>query len=281
LNDGPAGALEGFLTAQPASVLVTVRATKGSAPRERGAFMLVSTSAIFGTVGGGHLEYSAIDMARRMLVSGEPSSSLVLKLGPEIGQCCGGEANLLLEILTLNRREQLILQDTSEYEKRPHVHIFGAGHVGNALVKAFALLPVKSILIDQREAELAAAPPDAEKLCAAVPEAVVKSAPPHSAFLILTHDHALDFLIVGEALERADASYIGMIGSKSKRGTFNNWYLRQGGTPSALSRLVSPIGGSRVKDKRPAVIAALTVAEVIATLSRTAAADRQLEGAHV
>ena len=95
-------------------------------------------------------------------------------------------------------------------------------------------------------------------------------APAGSAFVVLTHDHALDFLIVAEALKRADAAYVGMIGSKTKRATFKSWFLKQAeGSLAAVSALTCPIGGDTVKDKRPAVIAALTAAELAVRLLRT------------
>ena len=88
--------------------------------------------------------------------------------------------------------------------------------------------------------------------------------------MVLTHDHALDFLIVAEALKRRDAAYVGMIGSKTKKATFRNWYLKTaGGTETAFARLVSPIGGNAVHDKRPAVIAALAAAEIMTALARS------------
>ena len=84
---------------------------------------------------------------------------------------------------------------------------------------------------------------------------------------MLTHDHALDFLIVAEALKREDAAYVGMIGSKTKKATFKSWYLKTaGGSEEAFARLVCPIGGEAVKDKRPAVIAALAAAEIMTAL---------------
>src|SRR5690606_9263471 len=78
----------------------------------------------------------------------------------------------------------------------------------------------------------------------------------------LTHDHALDFLLTAEALNREDAAYAGMIGSRTKRATFQSWYLKNGGTKARLERLVSPIGG-HVPDKRPEVIACFVAAEVM------------------
>ena len=97
----------------------------------------------------------------------------------------------------------------------------------------------------------------------------MREAPPGSAFVVLTHDHALDFLIVAEALKREDAAYVGMIGSKTKKATFRSWYLKTaGGTEADFERLVSPIGGDAVNDKRPAVIAALAAAEIVTALAR-------------
>ena len=102
----------------------------------------------------------------------------------------------------------------------------------------------------------------------AMPEEMVREAPSGSAFAVLTHDHALDFLIAAEALKRTDTAYVGMIGSKTKKATFRNWFLKTaGGTEAEFERLVSPIGGDAVKDKRPPVIAALAAAEMMTALS--------------
>ena len=148
----------------------------------------------------------------------------------------------------------------------PKVYIFGAGHVGSALAENLSLLPVHAILIDTRKSELDAAPDIVEKKHVAMPETEVKNAPTGSAFVILTHDHALDFLITNEALKRNDASYIGMIGSQTKRSTFQNWLKRENGNSEKIVRLTCPIGGHNVSDKRPEVIAALVSAEIMTYL---------------
>jgi xanthine dehydrogenase accessory factor len=107
-----------------------------------------------------------------------------------------------------------------------------------------------------------------------MPEAEVRNAPAGTAFAILTHDHALDFLIVAEALKRDDTAYVGMIGSKTKKATFKNWFLKSAdGNEAELAFLVSPIGGDAVKDKRPQVIAALAAAEIMTALVAHAAAS--------
>lgn len=255
-----------FLKANPATVRVTVHSVKGSAPREEGAFMLVSQQAIHGTIGGGQLEYMAIDAARQMMAEGVRFQDMDVGLGPEIGQCCGGRVMLKLEGIDDTVSASIIEDEKRALEWLPHVYLFGAGHVGNALARAFSLLPVRTILVDTRLSELESVPEGVEARHLAMPESVVRDAPEGSAFLILTHDHSLDFLILKEVLARPGAAYAGLIGSKSKRATFAHWYKREGGADAALARLVCPMGGSAVKDKRPEVIAALTVAEVMVAI---------------
>ena len=96
----------------------------------------------------------------------------------------------------------------------------------------------------------------------------MRSAPQGSAYVILTHDHALDFMIAAEALKRTDAPYVGMVGSKTKRAKFASWYRAEGGTEEALRRIVLPIGAFGLVDKRPEVIAALAAAEIMVQIGR-------------
>lgn len=267
-----------FLKSAGEAVAVTVALAKGSTPREAGTVMLVSTEAIHGTIGGGQLEYMAIDHARRMLADAISEESLELPLGPEIGQCCGGHVRLELRRVDEAMTERLVTDADCDHRNRPHVYLFGAGHVGHALAEALTLLPVKTIIVDNRENELRGFGKDVETRLAAMPEASVRDAPSGSAYVVLTHDHALDFLIVTEALKRRDAAYVGMIGSKTKRATFKSWFLKNGGTAEQLSSLVSPIGGGTMRDKRPAVIAALAAAEIMAALIRFQTSDPNTAG---
>ncbi|MBX3570363.1 MAG: xanthine dehydrogenase accessory protein XdhC [Rhizobiaceae bacterium] len=271
--DGSLAALRAFLAAGPAALVEVIEA-RGSTPRERGAWMLVSADTILGTIGGGQLEFMAIDEARRMLRGGDAGSvdqeatKLSVPLGPEIGQCCGGKVGLSVRIAGAAARRSLLARAAQDDAARPHVHVFGGGHVGTALAAALRLLPVRTIVVESRSEALLGMPGDVETRLTAVPEEVVRAAAPGSAFLVLTHDHALDFLIVAEALRRADAAYVGMIGSMTKKATFRSWYFRNGGgTEQAFARLVSPIGGGAVRDKRPSVIAALAAAEVMTALT--------------
>lgn len=253
-----------FLRREPDCVLVEVTGAAGSTPRDTDAFMLVAAEGLFGTVGGGQLEYMAIDHARRALRQGVAAEAMTVPLGPEIGQCCGGRVGLSFTAVEADVAAFLVARSDREMTERPHVYVFGAGHVGDALALALSLVPVRTVLVDTREQELSAANVTGVETClTAMPEAVVRDAPPGSAFVILTHDHALDFLIAAEALRREDAAYVGMIGSKTKRATFRNWLSREIGRPELFGRLICPIGGTAVKDKRPAVIAALAAAEIM------------------
>jgi xanthine dehydrogenase accessory factor len=271
---GIAASLRAFLDASPAAILVEVAAVKGSAPRDKGAWMLVSPDRIFGTIGGGQLEFLAIDKAREILASAPVDGKSVQKLsldvplGPEIGQCCGGRVEVLIRSLDEDLREERLALARTEDAGRPHVYLFGGGHVGHALASALNLLPFHTIVVETRADALADMPDGVETRLTPVPEEMVRAAPSGSAFVVLTHDHALDFLIVAAALERQDAAYVGMIGSKTKKATFRNWYFREaGGAEPAFARLVSPIGGDRVNDKRPSVIAALATAEILTALT--------------
>ena len=265
--------LKAFLGTAGRFALVEVARAKGSTPREAGAFMLVSRKSIHGTIGGGQLEFMAIDQARLMLADAKGPHELMLDipLGPEIGQCCGGRVEVLVRLVDDELKAELLRNAEAEDARLPHIYIFGGGHVGQALAGALSLLPVKAAVIETRAEALEGMPASVETRLTSVPEEMVRSAPAGAAFVVLTHDHALDFLIVAEALKRNDAAYVGMIGSKTKKATFRSWYLKSaGGSEADFARLVSPIGGDAVKDKRPAVIAALAAAEIMTALAASA-----------
>ncbi len=233
-------------------ILVSVTSVRGSTPREAGAQMIVSDGALKGTIGGGQLEYMAIDRARQMMRNGETSAEMDVPLGPEIGQCCGGRV-----VLTLS-----LIDAEPVHPPHPQVLIFGAGHVGRALARALTPLPLRPILIDQRAAELAHAP-EVETRLTPLPEAEIRTAPLGTSYVVLTHDHALDFLLTAEALQRTDAPYVGMIGSATKLAKLRRFAAEQ---QVETTRLTCPIGAGFCQDKRPEIIAALTAAELIARL---------------
>lgn len=258
--------LRTFLDTHPAAIVAELTAVRGSSPREAGAFMVIAKDATIGTIGGGALEYMAIDRARQVLRDGVADDTMDIPLGPEIGQCCGGRVEVSLRHAGDGRA--LVERLERAESKRPHVFLFGAGHVGQALARALGALPLRVHVIDTRADELAGLPDNVEGRALAMPEAAVRSAPEGSSYVILTHDHALDFLIGAEALKRRDAPYVGMVGSKTKRGKFRSWYLSEaGGDAKSFERLVLPIGGKAfpdgLGDKRPEVIAALAAAEIL------------------
>ncbi|HHB82853.1 MAG TPA: xanthine dehydrogenase accessory protein XdhC [Devosia sp.] len=254
--------------------LVLVECTKaaGSTPREQGAWMLVGVGELLGTIGGGQLEFIAIDNARQMLRKGEAQRDIDVPLGPEIGQCCGGKVSLCLRFVTGEITDEIKRRVEREQSQFPHIFIMGAGHVGRALARALTLLPLKTIIVDTRADALLDLPESTEIRHSALPESIVRQAPAQSAFVVLTHDHALDFMITREALLRRDASYVGMIGSKTKRAAFISWMNKQGRMnkqvendekQACLGDLHCPIGVEKVADKRPEVIAALVAAEIL------------------
>ena len=200
---------------------------------------------------------------QRMLARGEAAAVMDIPLGPEIGQCCGGRVTLALD-----------RGPATPPPPGPEVLIFGAGHVGRALARALLPLPLRPRLIDSRAEELALA----EGLPATlspIPEAEIRRAGSGAAFVVMTHDHALDFLIAAEALARSDAAYVGMIGSRSKRASFDRHAAR---IRVDAARLVCPIAPGAPRDKRPAVIAAFAAAEIMAAVQRVGAPVATVDG---
>ncbi|NVK15216.1 MAG: xanthine dehydrogenase accessory protein XdhC [Rhodobacteraceae bacterium] len=264
--------LQDFLSSRKHVVQVALTRVRGSSPREAGTCMFVAAEGLWGTIGGGQLEYIAIDHARRMLKQGVISDTLDVPLGPEIGQCCGGRVEMSLAQMRQADRDDAIAAQQAEEQALPHVYVMGAGHVGRALADLFQHMPVRCILIDQRAEELALCNADVEIRQSAIPEIDIATAPAGSAFIVLTHDHALDFLLASAALQRGDAGYVGLIGSATKREKFRRW-CRDHCDGLASDRLICPIGASGSRDKRPSVIAAFVAAEVIADLTSETAAS--------
>ncbi|HTJ56775.1 MAG TPA: xanthine dehydrogenase accessory protein XdhC [Devosiaceae bacterium] len=260
--------ISAFLARNPAAIVAELTLVRGSSPREEGTFMLVGAADCIGTIGGGALEHMVVERGRQVIREGSPGDELDVPLGPEIGQCCGGRVTVSMRIIDRAKATELIARAEVEEAAQPNVFVFGAGHVGQALARSLVLLPLKVTIVDTRADELAGLPAGVAAKVAAMPEAIVRHAPQGSAYIILTHDHALDFLIAQEALGRADCPYVGMIGSKTKRARFASWFKAEGGDPKLLERLVMPIGADGLGDKRPEVIAALAAAELMVHIGR-------------
>jgi xanthine dehydrogenase accessory factor len=251
-----------FLSTGDSVVHILVVEAKGSTPREQGAFMLVSAGGLFGTIGGGRLELDAILAAQELLGSGETTAQRIVALGPEINQCCGGRVVLQLTKINEAQRIAMIETERASMNQMPQVMLFGAGHVGRALAHALGPLPFRVTLIDPRPHALLPAIQGVSSLALPVPEHAVRNAAPGTSFVVMTHEHALDFLIIDEALKRNDAAYVGLIGSKTKRATFRSQFLEAGGLVHQFETLICPIGANSTGDKRPEVIAAFVAAEL-------------------
>lgn len=251
-----------FLNYNKLIIQASIVRTIGSSPRNSDTEMFISETDTLGTIGGGQLEYLVINHSKKMLAENIKKDILKISLGPEIGQCCGGKVEVsLLEMYEKDKCLALNRFDKKD-KNLPHVYVMGAGHVGRALALQLQHLPVRCVLIDSRVDELAKCSADVETRLSAIPEEDIKSAPRGSAYVILTHDHALDFILCGAALDRHDAKYVGMIGSKTKKVKFKKWY--QVNYDNNLIRdFICPIGNVKNQDKRPSIIASSVTAEVI------------------
>ncbi|MCA1857144.1 xanthine dehydrogenase accessory protein XdhC [Massilia oculi] len=333
------------------AVLVTVARVEGSVPREPGARMLVDAAGFRGTIGGGHLEHRALEIARAMLAEGGQARLERFPLGPKLGQCCGGIAWLAFEIADA---AQLALLDKRRNEDtwrmvfvgwagfpptrstkdgiaaalppvervggeaahptalidgsgrllagaavpafdrsagthvfpdeagrlwlvdavlapRAHLMLFGAGHVGAAIVRALADLPCRVTWVDEREDLFPAGLPSNVTVEATdTPQALVEKAPQGTTFLVMTHSHALDLDLSHAILSRpgaperdASADWFGLIGSCTKRRQFEHRLRERGIAPARIDTMVCPVGIPGIEGKAPAVIAASVAAQLL------------------
>jgi len=228
---------------------IRVVETRGSTPRESGTRMWVGASEIRGTIGGGNLEYTALKIAREMLLSGETERQRRFVLGDALGQCCGGNTTLAFA-----RVDSIPARDETQF----NVVLFGAGHVGKEVVRILERLPCRLTWVDSRPDQF---PPEttARVVIEDEPIFAVDDAPPGAFYLVMTHSHALDFEIVERALRRGDARFVGMIGSDTKAAKLR---LRLNARGIDASRLVSPIGLFKA-GKHPAEVAVSTVAQLL------------------
>lgn len=142
--------------------------------------------------------------------------------------------------------------------------LFGAGHVGRAMVEVFGRLPMRVVWVDSRDDEFPAKlPANVEVRATDTPTAEVRDAPADAVFLVLTHSHALDFELVRAILDRGDFRLCGLIGSRAKRASFENRLRARGYGEGQLARIACPIGVPGISGKEPEVIAVAVAAEVL------------------
>ncbi len=285
------------------SAMVGIIASEGSAPRGPGTRMLVTADALYGTIGGGQLEYRAVEQARSIL--DHPPGTWRIQdypLGPLLGQCCGGRVRLLVEHVDPSRlawsadategsvlvstllperidravRSDAVPDRLSARGDRPTAGARFAELVGRYRrpLYMFGAGHVGQAIARHAErlpfrlAWFDSRPSyDAIDGVAIVPEEAiaqcVAEAPDDAALVILTHDHALDYRLTLAALRREHAAFVGLIGSATKKARFNARLEADGVTPERRARLTSPIGLAGVIGKEPDVIAIATLAQLL------------------
>lgn len=281
---------------------VVVADTKGSAPREVGAAMLVTADDISGTIGGGALEFEAIRLARSALLDGSDRLDRH-PLGPGLGQCCGGAVTVLTEIWDADRLDDVTadlvvrplpgttseaplavrrLMSTArsageaplprivgdwmvEPVLKPHheIWIWGAGHVGRAIVGVLAPLTEFTVRwVDTGKDRFPAIiPENVETLTAENPADLASIAPSHADHLVLTYSHAFDLEICHRLLGQSFRS-LGLIGSATKRARFRSRLQSLGHASGQIDRIRCPIGDPKL-GKHPQQIALGVAAELL------------------
>ncbi|WP_129561300.1 xanthine dehydrogenase accessory protein XdhC [Paraburkholderia dokdonensis] len=145
-----------------------------------------------------------------------------------------------------------------------HVVLFGAGHVGHALVTLLGMLPCVVQWVDERD-ELFPdeVPANVQIEATDTPAAIVDEAPPGAYFIVMTHNHALDFDLSLRIMERGDFSWFGLIGSKTKRVKFERRLIDRGVAAERMSEMTCPIGVPGIVDKAPSSIAVAVAAQLM------------------
>jgi len=235
-----------------AYVLVTLVGVSGSTPRNSGTKMVISKDETFDTIGGGHLEHKAIKYAQKMLADDEDCQHLEhFQLGSNLGQCCGGNTSVLFECFAA---------------VGVNIMLFGAGHVGKALIPVLAQLPCQVTWVDNRAAQF---PTNIDhyqnvnKIISDEPELEVANMPESSYFVVMTHNHQMDFDISQAILKRADFNYLGLIASETKWRRFQQRYKHRDIDQQQVDRMNCPIGLSQVGGKLPMEVAVSVAAEII------------------
>ncbi|VAV88557.1 Xanthine and CO dehydrogenases maturation factor, XdhC/CoxF family [hydrothermal vent metagenome] len=244
------------------AVLVTVTSAKGSVPRAAGTRMLVGPKTVDGTIGGGALEHMAIQQARLMGKAGkEMSKDIDVPLGPKTRQCCGGHVMLHLERL---EGKQMQERQADPDERKP-LFLFGAGHVGRAIIARMEGLPFRITWVDSREVEFPDKVPDNVTICLTGNSTdIILDAPPNSIFLVMSYSHQIDYALTAAILSRRDYAYCGMIGSRTKRATFQKRFGDEGDlSPEDFARLTCPIGNPAISGKSPEIVAISVIAELL------------------
>ncbi len=231
-------------------VVITVLGTRGSTPRNSGTKMVVSLEQSFCTIGGGNLEFKAVETAKTLLSKNKLQQTVeYFPLGAKAGQCCGGSVVLLFEAFPS--------VDLS-------ISLFGAGHVGKALVKILEDLPYHVTWVDSRPSEFPeGVGANVRKVFADNVTNFVSSRHPDEFYIIMTHKHALDFEILEAILKRNDAKYVGLIGSQTKWRHFRSRFQHKGYDTEFYKSVSCPVGVEALSGKRPMEVAISIAAQIM------------------
>ncbi len=253
------------------AIAITVAETKGSVPRDTGTKIIVTANEVHGTIGGGHLEFKAIDIAKNMIATGDARGMHRFVLGATLGQCCGGVMNLAFEAVAADAEWLApVAAPTPDF----HIVLFGAGHVGRAAVKVLSELSCAITWVDSREDEFPQdIPANVQCVCTDEPECEIDAAGPDSYFLVMTHSHALDQTLSEHILRREDFAYFGLIGSLTKRRQFERRLQDRGISAAQLAEMSCPIGAAGIYGKEPATIAIAVAAEILQRRSKLECAE--------
>ncbi len=142
--------------------------------------------------------------------------------------------------------------------------LFGAGHVGTALVKVLEDLPFRIQWVDERAQVLPArVPANVTRRHLKDPLAILSDQPDDAFYAVMTHSHGRDYEICREILRQRKFGWLGLIGSQTKRKRFARRFMQDGLDAFAINRLQCPIGVDSIKGKLPAVIAIATAAQLL------------------
>ncbi|MCR9296892.1 MAG: xanthine dehydrogenase accessory protein XdhC [bacterium] len=211
---------------------ITLVDIRGSAPQIQGAKAVVTAQGIVsGTIGGGRIEASAIEHARKMLDSSDGRSCefVVWNLQTDIGMTCGGEVKLFFEVFWSNDWK---------------IALFGAGHIAQALVPLLLGMHCRVTWVDQREAWLAKQPdhPRLSKICVQDLKSQVSSQDPNSFFVLMTQGHATDLPVLAEVLTTRQAPYVGVLGSLQKAKALQRDLKEMGLSQEQMESYFCPMG---------------------------------------
>ena len=234
---------------------------KGSSPNKIDDIILISNDTIFGTIGGGNLEYLIVREAKSLIDNKIDKKSLNIALGPGIGQCCGGYVQIKLS-LHENSSEALKNEKLYDY-KNINLYIFGAGHIGQAIISKLENINFNTFLIDSREDFLKMTNfKNINYLLSKKPWEIVNRLKDNSCFVVLTHSHDYDLKILNEVLKK-NFTFLGLIGSKTKKNKFFKRLIDNGHNKSLVETIECPIGINIGNSKDPDEIAFSIITRLI------------------